>query len=285
MDQHGAGRRSRSRWVAVIGVVAVFAAAGLLFATSAETARGTQLRTDRTDLAAVIRAENAKHDEATRRLARLREEIDAQEAAEAAVNSEVADLRRKAADVAPGAGLAPVAGHGLIVTLDDAPRGGTRPSDVTPDELVVHQQDVQAVVNALWAGGAQAMMLMDQRVISTSAVRCVGNTLILQGRVYSPPFTVAAVGDPARMRQAMDESPAIPVYLQYVQRYGLGWNVEEKDLSMPAFGGSLQLRYATVPSASSSGTPSASSSGTPSSTTTSPATSSPSASVAATAGP
>lgn len=44
----------------------------------------------------------------------------------------------------------------------------------TAEDIVVHQQDVENVVNALWAAGAEAMMLMDQRVISTSAVRCVG---------------------------------------------------------------------------------------------------------------
>jgi len=246
MNEDGVNGRSRRRGPAAAGVLGVFAAAGLLFATSAETARGTQLRTDRTDLAAGIRAENAKHDETTRRLAALRREIDAQEAAEAVVDSEVASLRGQAALLAPGAGLAPVTGRGLVVTLNDAPRDAARPPGARPDDLVVHQQDVQAVVNALWAGGAEAMMLMDQRVISTSAVRCVGNTLILQGRVYSPPFTVAAIGDPGRMRRAMDASPTIPVYLQFVERYGLGWTIEEKDLMMPDFGGSLQLRYATV---------------------------------------
>ena len=69
------------------------------------------------------------------------------------------------------------------MTLDDAPRRASLPGTAKPDDLVVHQQDVQAVVNALWHGGAEAMHAQDQRVISTSAVRCVGNTLILQGRV------------------------------------------------------------------------------------------------------
>ena len=46
------------------------------------------------------------------------------------------------------------------------------------------------MVNALWQGGAQGIKVMDQRLISTSAVRCVGNTLILQGRVYSPPYKI-----------------------------------------------------------------------------------------------
>jgi uncharacterized protein YlxW (UPF0749 family) len=240
--------------------MAVFVAAGLLFATSAQVARGTQLRTDRADAAAVIRAETAKQRDMTRRITTLRADIDAQEAAVAGANSDVATLRSTAAALAPAAGLAPVSGHGLVVALDDAPRDATRQAGALPDELVVHQQDVQAVVNALWKGGAEAMMIMDQRIISTSAVRCVGNTLILQGRVYSPPFTVAAIGNVAAMQQAMAESPAIPIYLQYHDRYGLGWSVTEKDFVMPAFDGALQLRYATAvpssrPSTSGAATP------------------------------
>ena len=62
---------------------------------------------------------------------------------------------------------------------------------------------MQAVVNALWAGGAEAMMIQDQRIISTSAVRCVGNTLILQGRVYSPPYRIRAIGDPDALRRTL----------------------------------------------------------------------------------
>ena len=244
------------RRLAMGGVAAVFAVAGLLFATSAEIARGTQLRTDRTDLASVIRAENAEHNDATRRLADLRARIDAQEAAEAVVNSEVAALRARAAAIAPGAGLAPVRGRGLTVTMTDAPRDRQQPPGTAADYLVVHQQDVQGVVNALWAGGAEAMKLMDQRVISTSAVRCVGNTLILQGRVYSPPFTISAIGDPDRLRKAMEASPTIPIYLEYVKSYGLGWNVEERDLVMPAFSGSLQLHHARVPEDEPVGRPS-----------------------------
>ena len=81
--------------------------------------------------------------------------------------------------------------------MSDAPRDadGNYPAGVDPDDLVVHQQDVQSVVNAMWAGGAEAMMIMDQRVLTTSAVRCIGNTLLLQGRTYSPPFVVTAIGD------------------------------------------------------------------------------------------
>jgi uncharacterized protein YlxW (UPF0749 family) len=134
-----------------------------------------------------------------------------------------------------------------VVTLDDAPTGGTRPPGVQPDDLVVHQQDVQGVVNALWAGGAEAMMLMDQRVISTSAVRCVGNTLILQGRLYAPPYRISAIGNVADLNRAIAASPTIPIYLEYHNRLGLGWDVNEQDLRMPAYAGSLALHHARVP--------------------------------------
>jgi uncharacterized protein YlxW (UPF0749 family) len=110
---------------------------------------------------------------------------------------------------------------------------------------VVHQQDVQSVVNALWAGGAEAMMLQDQRVISTSAVRCVGNTLLLQGRVYSPPYVITAVGDVTGMRQKLDADPSVTIYRQYADLLGLRYDVEDKArLSLPAYAGSLDLVHA-----------------------------------------
>ncbi len=103
------------------------------------------------------------------------------------------------------------------------------------------------MVNALWAGGADAIMLQDQRVISTSAVRCVGNTLILQGRVYSPPYSITAIGDVQKLRAALDRSPEIGYYLQYVASLQLGWKVQERaKLTLPAFAGSLKLQHAAA---------------------------------------
>jgi uncharacterized protein YlxW (UPF0749 family) len=101
------------------------------------------------------------------------------------------------------------------------------------------------VVNALWKGGAKGIQVMDQRLISTSAVRCVGNTLILQGRVYSPPYKVTAVGDPERLQKALAESPAVQNYMIYVNVYGLGWKVEEDGArTLPGYSGAVDLQYA-----------------------------------------
>ena len=108
------------------------------------------------------------------------------------------------------------------------------PAGVDPDDYVIHQQDVQAVVNALWAGGAEAMMLQDQRVISTSAVRCVGNTLILQGRVYSPPYVITAIGDRDAMRAALDTDPAVANLRDWSIAVGLGYDVGNVGAARPS---------------------------------------------------
>jgi uncharacterized protein YlxW (UPF0749 family) len=101
------------------------------------------------------------------------------------------------------------------------------------------------VVNALWAGGAEAMTIMDVRVVSTSAVRCVGNTLLLDGRVYSPPFVVAAIGDPDALQRALDASEGVQLFRVAAANYGLGYDVKvEADLMVPAYNGSIGLRSA-----------------------------------------
>ena len=185
-------RRSPSALVGLLLVSLVLVAAGFLFATSASTARGTDLRAERTTrLVDLIRERQDEHDSRLDEVNDLRAEVDAlgQQAAE--TDSTVADARAAAEQLAGAAGVTAVVGPGLTVRLDDAPRdpGEPLPPGITPDDLVVHQQDLQGVINAMWAGGAEAIQVMDQRLISTSAVRCVGNTLILDGRVYSPRST------------------------------------------------------------------------------------------------
>jgi uncharacterized protein YlxW (UPF0749 family) len=239
----------RRRWR--LAVPLVLALAGALFATSAGASRGGELRGGaRSDLPDLIRAEESRLDRATDRVEGLRADLAAATDAAAENDARIGEVTEKAADLAFAAGVGAVTGPGLSVTLADAPRTVDRliPKGTSPDDLVVHQQDVQAVVNALWAGGAEALQIMDQRVISTSAVRCVGNTLILQGRVYSPPYVVKAIGDPDRLSRALDTSVNVGLYRFYAERYGLVYETATaRKLRLPGFDGALDLLYAQVP--------------------------------------
>lgn len=155
----------------------------------------------------------------------------------------------------PGAGttLPAIEGPGLAVTLDDSPLweqavdGSGSADDI--DSYVIHQQDIEAVINALWAGGARAMMFEDQRILFNSAVLCAGNVVSLHGKRYSPPFTITAIGNVDDLTAALDDSKQIKIYKEYVSAFGLGWKVEKrKKLEYPETAALLQpLKYATVP--------------------------------------
>ena len=68
----------------------------------------------------------------------------------------------------------------------------------------MHQQDIQAVVNAMWAGGATAVTIEGQRVITTTGIKCEGNAVQLQGVPYPQPYEIQAVGDPDAIEAALD---------------------------------------------------------------------------------
>jgi uncharacterized protein YlxW (UPF0749 family) len=221
-----------------VSVAVVLALASLMFAISARQG-STERAADLADLAGAqsdrVAAESARVDA-------LRAEVD-ELAAKAGTGVTVGQVS-EGYQVASGS--TPVSGRGLVVTLDDAPSDSV-PAGISPDVLVVHQQDLQAVMNALWAGGAEAMGLQDQRVVSTSAFRCVGNVLRLHGQVYSPPYVVQAIGDPQAMRAALDASPAVRAYLRDAAEVGLGWSVTTADeIELPAYSSS-PLEYAHVP--------------------------------------
>lgn len=153
---------------------------------------------------------------------------------------------------ASSSGVIPaVSGPGLTVTLSDSPlwqnvtdSGGTL-TDTNVNDYVVHQQDLESVINALWAGGAEAMTIQGQRVLPTTAVRCVGNVLLLEGKQYAPPYKVSAIGPVDGMEKALDASPSIKIYKEYVQSIGLGWELKTSaKLTFPQTVRLQTLKYA-----------------------------------------
>lgn len=231
-----------SRW-SLLGLV-LACVCGIVLVAAAVTSNGSDLRPAGGDLNSVVR--DRAHEVENRRAeaAALQREVD-----DLTGRADDADLRREARRVtrlSDPAGLTAVEGPGLRISLQDAPRSVEVPG-LDPNLLVVHQQDIQAFVNALWAGGAEAITLQGQRLISTTGIKCVGNTVVLDGVPYSPPYVIEAIGDRSRLRGAMTESPEVTTYTQYAQKYGLGLDQREVDVvKAPAHGGSVSLSHATV---------------------------------------
>ncbi|MGH3980532.1 MAG: DUF881 domain-containing protein [Pseudonocardiaceae bacterium] len=233
-------------WRAAVPVVCLLA--GLLFAVSHGSAGGHDLRGGRTlELSGLVRAAEERVAAAELQLAQLSGRLEAVERVAAGSDGRTAQQRARSGKLAPHVGLTALSGPGLVVTLTDAPRddAGRYPQGVEPDALVVHQQDLQSVLNGLWAGGAEAIAVQDQRLIANSAVRCIGNTLLLGGRTYSPPYVITAIGDPERMGTALDAEYGVQVFRQYAQTYGLGYRIEApRRVTVPSYDGPVRLDVA-----------------------------------------
>lgn len=243
--RHGV-KRSAAAGVATFLLVAL---SGYLLMTNVRVNRSAVVSSDTADL---IEQRVRRVDELRDDVAKLSSQIDTVK--DLAVGS-AATSTPQGEDAGSGTVLPAVHGPGVSVTLDDSPLWEKMVDDsgstANINDYVIHQEDIESVVNALWAGGAESMMIQDQRVLSNSAIVCQGNVLLLQGKKYSPPYTVSAIGPTDRMLQALDDSNAIRIYKEYVSAFGVGWDVETKaDLKFPESAALLQpLRYSSVDTA------------------------------------
>lgn len=89
------------------------------------------------------------------------------------------------------------------------------------------------------------MSLQGQRLISTTGIKCVGNTVVLDGVPYSPPYVIEAIGDTSSMNDEISRSPETKTYRYYVTKFKLGLEVESVDvIKVKAYGGPISLRHA-----------------------------------------
>lgn len=216
----------------------VLAMCGILLVISAKTSGGTDLRgSDLLEMPDLVRAEERRVQQLAAQAEELQAEVDS--LTESRADDDTRRVQEQVEALRPAAGMTPVEGPGLTVTLDDAPRPVER-QELAPnthiEDYIVHQQDLEAVMNALWAGGAEALMVMDQRIGYTSTVRCVGSVLFLEGRQYSPPYKISAIGDPEALQAALDQSEAVSWFRSAADALGLGYGVEHAEtITMPAY--------------------------------------------------
>jgi uncharacterized protein YlxW (UPF0749 family) len=221
---------------------------GALFVVSAHNSEGTDLRPGRyTDLASFVQVDAAQYEALKKRVADLQTEIST--ISGSVDNKQVRKVTRKTAQVKGPAGLLPKSGPGVTVTLSDAPQSTSADSPDNLNLLLVHQQDIQAVVNAMWKGGAMAVTIQGQRVVSTTGIRCIGNSVQLQGVPYSQPYVISGVGDPSTISAAIARDPYLQVYREDADdpNIDVGWDLAvETRIVAPAYDGLLGLSYAKV---------------------------------------
>jgi uncharacterized protein YlxW (UPF0749 family) len=241
-------RRPRRSLVWRIATPLVGVLSGALFVVSAHSSEGTDLRPGRfTDLASMVQYDATRVDGLKSKVSDLNGQIS--QLSGSIGNKQVRAVNREAAAMRAPAGLLAQVGPGVTVTLSDAPDNVSSSSTVDPKLLIVHQQDIQAVVNAMWKAGAQAVTIQGQRVVSTTGIRCIGNSVQLQGVPYSQPYVISAVGDPTALTAEIARDPYLQVYREdaAVPEIAVGWDEQVEDkITAPAYDGLVGMSYAHV---------------------------------------
>jgi uncharacterized protein YlxW (UPF0749 family) len=245
-EQAPPSRRRRAQ----LAVALVLALAGLLAAvTYDQAAAGAQGREEvRSALVSEVEAESATTDRLAADLESLRADVTAARDDALAASTVGQRVLGRVEDAELAAGALPVSGPGLLVTLADAgpdadedPVGGTTEADPRGQ---VRDGDLQLVVNALWASGAEAVSINGQRLGPTTAIRFAGEAVLVDFRPVTNPYLVSAVGDPATLRSRFLASPEVNALAVISETYGLRFEfAQEDELSLPA-GSPPELRSA-----------------------------------------
>jgi uncharacterized protein YlxW (UPF0749 family) len=235
-DQEPESPVRRHGWTAV--TLALFA---LLVAVAAvQSARAAPTR-EQSRASLVSEAQTTEDDlrDARADVARLRRQV-------AALDADRRTVVRRTLAASAGArrlggltGTVPVTGAGMVVTVDDAP-------DATSDRERVYDQDLQKLVNGLWAAGAEAISINGQRLSSLSAIRLAGQAITVNFRSLRRPYVVSAIGNPDELPARFVDTAGGTWWLNLKAVYGLRFELTSADtLRLPAISPPL-LRFAEV---------------------------------------
>lgn len=183
-----------------------------------------------------LESARADRDKLQQQVYELRDRLD-----QAVAGPELARMKEELDRVRNLAGMTEMEGPGVQVTLNDSPNVLQPGQDA--NNFILHDEDVLSVLNELRAAGATAIAINDQRVITTTEVRCIGPTVLLnKNQRLSPPFVISALGDPDTLANSLKMKDGV---VESLQLWGIQVDVKKVDkLTIPAYSGALTFNYA-----------------------------------------
>lgn len=174
----------------------------------------------------------------------LRQQLDEIQRNAASQSGAASELAARAAELKADAGLTALSGDGAVIQLDDSHSASTSAKDL--DQAICHSTDLTDIVNTAWRGGATAVAINDQRVVSSTSVYCVGSTIMVNGTLLSPPFAIVVIGPQNAILGAFDDPSQLRDIKQRRDVQGLGFRVARANaIHVPAYDGALTVRVAT----------------------------------------
>ena len=135
-------------------------------------------------------------------------------------------------------GLTDVEGKGVEITLADS----TQTTNTSESTDIVHDRDLRDVVNELYGAGAEAVSINSERIVSNTAIRCVGNTIMINDKRFSSPFVIKAIGDSDALESSLNLRGGV---LDVLRLYNIQVNVTKSDkIKISKFTGHVDVTYA-----------------------------------------
>lgn len=153
----------------------------------------------------------------------------------------ISSMKEQIDNLSALAGVTDLKGEGIIITLNDGSKATDE--DLRSDTLV-HDSDLLTVVNELKAAGAEAISINGQRIISTSAIRCVGPVIQVNYQKVAAPFEVKAIGNAQYLESAMTIKNGV---VDLLKEYGVNVAISrQNEVHIPKYDGTQTLKNATV---------------------------------------
>lgn len=146
------------------------------------------------------------------------------------------------------AGLTQVAGPGITVILDDnealaSVAKAENPLTFDPNSYIIHDKDILYLVNDLKLGGAEAISINNQRIISSSDIRCVGTVILVNSTRLAPPYEIKAIGNPEKLMKHVSTGQSYPWLKDRSFPVEI---IEEELIQIPTYKGSFSTGHLQV---------------------------------------
>lgn len=232
----------------VLGLMCLVLTSGIVIQIKTVNRTGTTVSTnaEENELRDAVLKAKEKYDNLYEELERMEEELEIERTNSTQNNTELEQLENQITEGNKLVGLSEVTGNGIVITVNDNQTISLNNWLADPNQLLVHDTDLIRIVNELKNAGAEAISINEQRIITTSAIECDGNIVIINGEKMTAPFEIKAIGFP----ELLISISRFGGYVDYLEedRF-LDVKVETSDslgekITIPKYAGVIKYEYA-----------------------------------------
>ena len=230
----------------ILGLMCLVLTYGIAVQIKTVNGTGTTISTNakENELRDAVLKSKEKYDNLYAELERMEKQLETERTNSTQNNTELTELENTIKEGNKIVGLSEVTGNGLVITVNDNQKISLNNWLADPNLLIVHDTDLIHIVNELKNAGAEAISINEQRIVTTSAIECDGNVIMVNGEKIGAPFEIKAIGLP----EALISIDRFGGYIDYLKedRY-LDVTVKKADkeqITIPKYTGIMKFEYA-----------------------------------------